>query len=297
MRPAVRPARAALAVPAALLLAACAGGPGGHDAARPALTPPPIGASPAPPASGRAGMTGLPLAAYSADDRQGARHFQAVQILTMRCLREGGFTSVARQTVFGDPAAEPPDDDAGAYPAGPFGYLGAEVAAAQGFHSRPRPAPAAGGPEQHGTEAERAAAEECSKKSVQQLGVPATAGTRLLGELYDASMRAAAADARVAAATAAWRACMGRAGFPVTDPQALVTRYQAVPPGGPDELPTARADAECTAGSNLAGIYFAVLTGYQRQQVEQHGAELESVKQSVRAEARKVADVIAADGR
>ncbi|MFD9129799.1 hypothetical protein [Kitasatospora sp. NPDC059571] len=279
----VRPPRRAAALAAAgaalLAVAGCTGGPG---AAVPALTPPALG-TPAPPPSGREGMLQLPLSAYGLSSDESARQQQAVRALTADCMHRAGYTSFTGDDAFDGGSGRV--SDANAMPGGAFGYLPATVAPVQGFHAaRPPAAPAP--PRAPSSEAERGAAEDCVRKALAALPTGDRAGSDLVTRLFGESQAATAKDARVVAATRAWAGCMTAAGYPDATPDGLVARYRGPGSPGRDELAAAEADAACTTGSNLAGIWFAVIAGYQRQQIAANQERLAAYKDEV---ARQVA--------
>ncbi|MFI9322866.1 hypothetical protein ACIGXI_24245 [Kitasatospora aureofaciens] len=237
-------------------------------------------------------MTGLPLSAYQADDRSAVKEIQARNALIVSCMHRAGFSAF---TGDGLQAAQPPDN-ATALPAGAWGYLGAEAAATLGFHPpkrtppRPNPAPAGSG------EAYDGARVDCDRQAAERIGSPPAAGSRLVGRLFDESAKATAKDARVVAATRQWSACMTTAGFGATTPEELPQRYQTAPEVTPAELAAARADADCTAGTELAGLWFAVLAGYQRQLIDRNAEALTAQKEAVRAQDAKLTELIAGEG-
>ncbi|MET8623515.1 hypothetical protein ABZW30_07115 [Kitasatospora sp. NPDC004669] len=238
-------------------------------------------------------MTGLPLSAYQADDQTSVKEIQARNVLVVSCMHRAGFAAFSGD---GLQAAQPPDD-ATALPAGPWGYLGAQAAATLGFHPpkrtapRPNPAPAGAG------EAYDNARVDCDRQTAERLGSPPAAGGELVSRLFDESIKAAAKDARVVAATKEWTACMSAAGFEATTPEELSRRYQATPEPTPAELAAARADADCTVRSNLAGLWFAALAGYQRQLIDRNAEALAAQKEAVRAQDAKLTQLIAGEGK
>jgi hypothetical protein len=183
--------------------------------------------------------------------------------------------------------------DASALPAGAFGYLRAEVAAVQGFHGPSAAAPVRT-PRPPASEAEGAAAQECVKKALAAVRPADSAGSELVAALFGRSLEATGRDARVVAATRAWSACMKDAGFADTTPDGLVARYHG--PGRPtaEELAAATADERCTAAGNLAGIWFAVLAGYQRQLIAANQERLAAYRRSVDEQAVRLTRVVGA---
>ncbi|MFE6055070.1 hypothetical protein ACFQ6N_30335 [Kitasatospora sp. NPDC056446] len=212
-------------------------------------------------------------------------------MLVVSCMRRAGFAAFDGD---GLQSAQLPDN-ATALPAGPWGYLGPEAAASLGFHppKRPLPRPAtapAGSGEVYDT-----ARVDCDRQATEQLGSPPAAGGDLVDRLFDESMTATAGDARVMAATRQWSGCMTAAGFAATAPQELPRRYQAAPETTPAELAAARADADCTARSNLAGVWFAVLAGYQRRLIDRNAEALTAQREAVRAQDAKLTRLLAGE--
>ncbi|WP_380285677.1 hypothetical protein [Kitasatospora purpeofusca] len=187
-----------------------------------------------------------------------------------------------------------PPDNATALPAGAWGYLGAEVAAAQGFHAHRRAAPGTGAAPAAGAgEAYVTARVDCDRQAAERIGAPPGPGADLIGRLFADSMAATGKDERVVAATAQWAACMAAAGFRADDPATLPERFRTVAETTPAELATARADADCTTRSNLAGIWFTVLAGYQRQQIDRNAQALNDHREAVRAQDAKLTRLLA----
>ena len=242
------------------------------------------------PESGRGGLTGLPLSAYQSGDGIFTKEIRARNVLTVSCLHGAGFTTYTGSAL--QPAVAP--DNATALPAGPWGYLGAGAAAAQGFHppSQPAPAPQAPAGGANSGEAFEAASLDCSHRIAEQLK-PDSGDGSLAGRLFDESLRLTANDSRVGEATRSWADCMAAAGYQATDPSALTTRFA---PGGTVteiEIATAKADAACTGQSNLAGVWFAVAAGYQKQQIDRNAEALTAQQRVVRAYDEKLTGLLA----
>ena len=173
-------------------------------------------------------------------------------------------------------------------PFGPWGYIGTALAAEQGFMAVGPDG--AGGPGPGNTSSLPAGARAAGNKCFNILMdfnnaqfVGSMAGIETMNNdisnvvFYDASIKKATKD---------WSACMARNGFSQSDPNnlalneinALGLRY--IGPNGPPPPPTAAersaqialavADANCTASSDLAGIYFAVQASYEQQWVNQN---------------------------
>lgn len=290
MKVRARGAASVLAVAGLLAaLSGCTAGQGGRPA-RPVLTPPPAGAALAPP-SGRDGMMQLPLSAYGSTDGRSAMASQAVRALITDCMHKGGYATFTRDDALNE---GPPPDNTSAMPAGAFGYFPERVAAVQGFHGAPPPA----APPRRVLEAgEEQAVRTCMDGAFQQINSTDRAGAELLGRLYAASLAALDKDPRVSAATTAWQGCMGAAGFPGVTPQGLVDRYRGRPQAAaevpPEEIAAATSDAACTTGTNLAGIWFEVLSGYQKQLIDANQQELTEYQKKAEERDAKLARIVA----
>ncbi|MFB7616379.1 hypothetical protein [Kitasatospora sp. NPDC056181] len=220
------------------------------------------------------------------------KEIQARNALIVSCMRKAGYTGFGGD---GLQAAQAPDN-ATALPAGAWGYLGTAVAGVQGFHPPKRTLPRPTGPAAGSGEAYDSARVDCDRQAAERIGSPSGPGTELVGRLFDESVAATGRDTRVTAATGEWSACMTAAGFTADAPAALPERFRAAPDVTPAELATARADADCTGRSNLAGIWFAVLTGYQQQLIDRNAQALTAQKEAVRAQDAKLARLLAGDG-
>ncbi|MGW2253568.1 hypothetical protein ACWCXH_25730 [Kitasatospora sp. NPDC001660] len=205
------------------------------------------------------------------------------------CMRRAGFAAFDGDGL--QPAEAP--DNATALPAGAWGYLGAGAAAVQGFHpprrTLPRPAAAPAG----SGEAYDAARVDCDRQAAERIGPPQGPGTDLVDRLFGQSLTATGADARVAAATKDWSACMAATGFAVERPEALPERYRGAAEITPAELAAARADLDCTARSSLAALWFTVLAGYQRQLIDRNAEALAARREAVRAQDAKLTALLA----
>ncbi|MFC8451771.1 hypothetical protein [Kitasatospora sp. NPDC057223] len=290
----VRAAALSLAgVGVAVALSGCSSAEGASGAS-PELTPPPLGAAVAPP-SGRDGMLQLPLSAYGSGDEAQANRLLAVRALITRCMHEAGYSAYTREDAVDEGAAGGRTDNSSALPAGAFGYLPESVAATQGFHGAR--AAAAPKPRRVLAPAEENASLECGRKAFPQVEDPDQAGAELVGRLFGESTAAVDKDARVVAATKAWGDCMSTAGFAGVTPAGLVDTYRrtaaAAPAPAPEELAAARADAACTGSANLAGIWFDVLAGYQKQQIAANQEKLTTYQAKLKDFSAKIAGIVA----
>ncbi|MER7756428.1 hypothetical protein [Kitasatospora sp. NPDC097643] len=275
-------------------LTGCDSGSGSGSGAAPAvkLTPPPLEGATAPP-TGRDGMLGLPLSALGSggsggqagDVREGA-----TRVLVAKCMHTAGYAAFTQEEAVG---SRGPVDNTTAMPAGAFGYLPESVAAVRGFHG-PKPV-AVPPPRRVVTGAEESALQECVRSTAARLAPPDQGGSELVGRLFGEAQAALDKDTRVRDAGQAWTGCMAGAGFPDVTPSGLVDRYRATagttPDPGPEELAAARADAACTTSTNLAGIWFTALAGYQKQLVaanEQGLAEYRKRYQEYQAQLARI---------
>jgi hypothetical protein len=118
-------------------------------------------------------------------------------------------------------------------------------------------------------------------------------------------------DPSVQAATKAWSACMAQNGYNITDPQTAFS--QALHVGGTSQggdaqnragvialgggaqskaqkqaqIALAVTDADCTASTDLAGIYFAVQASYEQQLVNANQQALNTAVQEFRVDYQK----------
>ncbi|MFF2386432.1 hypothetical protein [Streptomyces sp. NPDC058108] len=102
-------------------------------------------------------------------------------------------------------------------------------------------------------------------------------------------------DPRVIAAQAAWKKCMSAQGY---------TNYKKTFDASGDqrwntasatsqEIGVAVADWQCAKGGNLVGIWFAVESAYQDDQIDRHAEELQQAREGLRRQSRRVATVLA----
>ncbi|GAA2750398.1 hypothetical protein [Kitasatospora cinereorecta] len=118
-------------------------------------------------------------------------------------------------------------------------------------------------------------------------GTPELPG-RIDADSFDRS----AADPRVRAAVARWSACMAERGHPYPDPLAAASdrRWNTAAPSD-GELATARADLDCKRRTGLVPLWLGVEQELQNAEIEQHRAELETVRAGEQAALGTVAAV------
>jgi hypothetical protein len=122
-------------------------------------------------------------------------------------------------------------------------------------------------------------------------GGPHAANLTVAETYANAALRRAENDNRQHAAVAAWSTCMQARGY----------RYSSIwepndanwprPPGA-EEIATAKADVDCKVQTNLAGIWLAVESAYQRREIERHSQELTALRRYLDNVVRNSARVV-----
>lgn len=109
------------------------------------------------------------------------------------------------------------------------------------------------------------------------------------------SFKRSQADSRVKAVVAKWAACMkagGRNYREVFEPN----DFNWPDPAGQEEIATAQADVACKKQVNLAGVWLAVESAYQKAVMDDHVEELRALQAYVRAQAANAARVVNGGG-
>jgi len=271
-------------------LSACTAAPKNGPIAT--VTAPSVG-RPAPPASAQGALSGeafTPYAALAAIANDGLAPGDTYDALHTACMNDAGYGQYANQVPWGV------RENRGltfAPPFGPWGYIGTALAAEQGFIVSGFDGPS--GPGLGSTGSLPAGAQAAGNKCINILMdfnnaqfAGSMAGIETMNNdisndvYYNASIKKATKD---------WSACMARNGFSSSDPNNLALNeldtlgLRLIGPKGPPPPPTAAqksaqialavADANCTASSDLAGIYFAVQASYEQQFVNQNSQALD----------------------
>lgn len=276
--------RAAIGAALLGLVTGCADGPAVQAPPVPAPT---IGPAPVSPASYIAAVTDLPWRPYIQDPRQALIVERAELELVVQCMRRrgyGAFTQSMIQYAVPDLAQEP---------GGPYGWIDGAKARKYGFHTSP-----ADGASFHQAPVRLSADQDRALRSCTAGASSALQAGRVIDPGSLVNKMAAQAwsltvgDARVKTATARWSSCMRAHGF----------RYSAPPTGdqwlaksrtaSPAEIATASADAACTTSADLAGIFFAVDAGYQRELISLEKAKLVAIGAELRAETARAAAIL-----
>ncbi|MFH8886763.1 hypothetical protein [Streptomyces californicus] len=252
-------------------------------------TPPTIASAPPPPVTGYDGLIGLPLSAYGTSEQDDHLLYRTNEALIARCmtgLGHRGYLSERRP----QSTSRTKSQREAVRPAGAWGYIGSATAERLGFHVAV-PVPKAKDP----VGRELKDYNTCWKRADKE--IPSLAGTRgwkLAQDLFGRSFRQTAADSRVKAARERWATCMGEAGHPAGDPEKLADGFLNAEKVTPREIDVATAAESCTRSSRLAGIYFAVLTGYQRQLVSAHTDVLTGYQRQVRERIERAEAILSA---
>lgn len=249
-----------------IALALCtACGTGRHT---PPLPAPSVSALAAP-TSYYAMVTTTPLSAYEDSHSQEMTIQRAEVMLLVPCAAKKGYPGISESNLT---SGFTPD----VTESGPFGFID-PAGGSKGFEDPQTPADPKSstrpGAVKVTSAKEGTVLESCYTAA--QATVEGNASTAFINTLTDEATNATVADKRLTAATAEWSACMKSHGFDYTDPSAT---GQGPWPRG--QIATAKADASCTEGTDLSGIYFAVQNGYEQELIQQNLPKLRSVKQS-----------------
>jgi hypothetical protein len=270
------------------------------------VTVPHVG-KPAAPVSAQAALSSEAFTSYAAlgaSDDDGLAPGDSYAALHTACMNAAGYGQYATIAPYGIRANR---GLAFAQATGPWGYLGTALAAEEGFGA------GSGGPTSQlasnpmaGLSAgAQAAAGKCANIVLDfndAMFASALAGVETMNDDIGADV---AESAAIKGATKVWSACMAKNGYTSSDPDALAQQEQSdlglrvivggSPPATPSaaqeaaQIATAVADANCTASSDLAGIYFAVQASYEQQLVSANQVALNTeVRQYKVAYAREL---------
>ncbi|WP_405888346.1 hypothetical protein OG739_35445 [Streptomyces longwoodensis] len=279
--------RACVAVIAASLLATgCSAGLTGsaEGVAAPSIAP----MTKAPP-TGYDGLMGLPLSEYGTSEQDDLLLYQTNEALVAQCMKSHGYAAYSKRNKTAPPKKNRAEREL-VRPAGNWGYIGGATAKRVGFHFAVQ-VPFSKGP----TGRELKDYNVCWDRADKKLpSLTDTKGWKLTQDLFGRSFQQTADDSRVAAARKNWSSCMSTAGHPADDPQKLADSFRDAMKAGAKEIAAAIADEACTRSTNLAGIYFAVLAGYQQHLVAANIKMLTDYKKQVDARVDRAAHLLAA---
>ncbi|MEV5989258.1 hypothetical protein AB0L85_30455 [Streptomyces sp. NPDC052051] len=276
---------AATTVVSGLLATACSSNLAGSAAG----APPVITASPTAPASGYDGLTRLPLSAYGTSEQDDDLLFRTRKALVVRCMKSRGDKTYSGQNMI-RVAAKSSEESEAVRPVGAWGYIGRATAKSRGFHTAVALPSGAGG----GSGYSQKDFNACSAEADKQLpGLANTDGWKLVRTLFDRSFQQTGTDRRVVTARKRWSACMTAAGHPAQDPEELAAGPWNTDRPTANEIAAATAAESCTGSSRLAAVYFAVLTGYQRQLISANSTALTAYQKQVAESTSRAARLLA----
>jgi len=284
-----------LACCGAVLTACTAAPPKGPDAS---VTTPAVG-KPVAPVSAQAALSSeafTPYADLGASASDGLALGDTYEALHTACMNEAGYGQYAASA----PYAIRANRGLGfAQPFGPWGYLPVSLAEQYGFRA-PGVGPEANGPPPATSlsAGAQSAAGKCLNIVMDfnnAMFAGALAGIETMNNDISTDV---ITDPDFKNATTAWSACMARNGYTTTgaDTFALnelnVLGLRAIGPGGPvqptpaqntAQVAMATTDAQCTASTDLAGIYFAVQASYEKQIVTANQLALDAAVRRYKA--------------
>ena len=263
-----------------------------ENAVKTTLSPPQVTAIQVP-KSGFIAAYQEPLAVYDLSMKDADTINQARHMLEIACMHARGYADFAVPST----TTHEPSDAAQAMmrPAGPWGYLGTQGAATNGFHEA---ASSAGAATSHTMPvSEMDTYRECAKQQQSKIVVNSTKGSDLVKELGEVARSASAKDDRVVSARNEWARCMKDNGFDAPSPEAVAGRnWQTTTTPTAEEISTAQADERCTTSSKLAAVDFAILWGYQNQLIENNVETLTSHQRDLRNQISSATRIIANNG-
>jgi hypothetical protein len=262
-----------------LLISGCAEGSASRG---PDVELPSIPSDPMAPTSYLAGVASLPWRDYVQSPAQAAAGQQAKFAVTVTCMHRRGYSDFRKSLI---QYASP---DFSYEPGGPYGWIDKRKAARYGFHSSPADYATVHMSAAHISTVENARLEACLSQAAEELdGGKASDPRNLANQLFETSWNLATRDPRVRAATERWAKCMHRHGLNLLSPPEAANWAGKTPNASPREIVIATADADCTESSGLAGVFFAVDAGYQRELIRANASALASVAAGISAENRR----------
>ncbi|WTW96978.1 hypothetical protein OG216_28065 [Streptomycetaceae bacterium NBC_01309] len=257
-----------------------------------AAAPPPVDAVPQ-----LANMAGqaLPLEAYMLQPDQSAKIAGARETMIVQCMKRQGFDF---------------SFDSGRAASGGFvvksqsetRYLiPPDMAADYGYHGPPGtsdpPSPpqlteaeglALRGPDSNGGCFAEVDAQLAERGAVIQ-------DAELVNTINADGMRRSIEDHRMKEAFALWSGCMKERGYVYATPldAADDPRWGAAETASSEEIATAVADTDCMIKNNVAGVWFAVESAYQKRDIEANFEKLEEVRKAIDTSIRVAEEITA----
>lgn len=283
---------AGMCIAAALItVAACSGPRHASDRAENAVTPPPVRSSPSAPSTTSTAAISLPLDNYLQLSSQSESIIErALAVATEKCMAAKGFSYDIQNA--GEPAQGSSTSEGSAVLASIYGISNMSLAKTDGYGSNtpgtvrltsptqlPEDLTLQGQVAEHGAAYVRAlygyvtppspgapVPKGCDDAGDGIYSAYGSADRNLVGELGQESISDTESDSRVVAAEAKWSSCMSRQGFSYANPREPAAQSWPTPPSRV-EIATAIADVTCKDSTDLTGIVYAVLDGYQRELV------------------------------
>lgn len=282
----------AVALGVTIAAAACSS----DDKADSAAAPPVIGTVPR-----LASMEGqaLPLEAYMLQPDQSARILGAREGLVEQCMRRQGFDfSFGTGAPSGGATSAATDKSQSE-----MRYLiDANAAASYGYHGPSfSAAEQATPPEPTAAEAQALQGEDgnggCFAEVDAQLAERGVIiqDPELVADMNKDGMQRSLEDPRVKEAFALWSGCMKERGYAYATPVDASNdpRWEASEAASPEEIATAVADTECMVANNVAGVWFAVESAYQKREIEANFEKLEEVRKAIDTSMRVAEEITA----
>ena len=271
------------------------------------VTPPSVG-RPAPPDSAQAALSSMaftPYAALGQANNDGLAPGESPITLGQACLSTAGYPGLDDMLPKGIRIG---GDLAFAFAWGSWGYLGMADAQQYGFALPIGSALAQLGispvdksslPPNLNTlpAAELTALGKCAAIEQDFGGQMASGPLAGIASMANDIATDVAVDPAVVSATKAWKACMAKNGYTVSDPDTTGQNEMTTALGGglaqgqqsssatnAAQIAEAVTDADCTTSSDLAGIYLAVQASYEQQIVDANAPALATAVQQFRAD-------------
>ncbi|MEU8135448.1 hypothetical protein [Streptodolium elevatio] len=117
----------------------------------------------------------------------------------------------------------------------------------------------------------------------------------LVVDINKGGMQRSLEDPRMKDAFTLWSRCMQERGYAYATPLDASNdpRWEAAETASPEEVATAVADTECMVANNVAGIWFAVESAYQKREIEANFEKLEEVRKAIDTSMRVAEEITA----
>ena len=254
------------------------------------VTRPQLSSAIAQPTSEYQAENALPLNSYdvSASVQVNTEANNAAKVLTIQCMHSAGYPLYQGEGVLEVAQKSPSDDDTG----GAWGYVDGALAADYGFATVRSTDSISGTPLPKNDPAEETAENKCFTSSNTIIhGAGVSPGANLVSLLESAAQQDTQQDSRYTTADAAWSACMKLQGFD-TSSAAEFAIQNSTGDVSAANVTAAETDYHCTQQTNLGGIYFALLTGYQNELINENAQALATAHSAVQALSAQINKVL-----